>query len=149
MTQNAIWKTSPNFTVGRGGTAVDRIVIHYIVGNLAACDSTFLNPASQVSAHYGIGEGRIHQYVSTRNTAWHSGNWAFNQRSIGIEHSAAPERPPTTQTLNMSIERCVRLCRQFNLNPRTAIVPHDSVVPTACPGTVDWEYIRDRTAARM
>lgn len=51
MSQNVIWKTSPNFSTGRGGTAVDRIVIHYIVGTLAACDATFLNPASQVSAH--------------------------------------------------------------------------------------------------
>ena len=149
MAQNVIWKTSPNYTVGRGGTAVDRIVIHYIVGNLRSCDATFLNPDSQVSAHYGIGEGRINQYVSVNNTAWHAGNWAFNQRSIGIEHSADPDRPPTTQTLNMSIERCVLLCRQFKLNPRTAIVPHMSVVPTACPGTVDWEYIRDRTARQF
>ena len=88
----AVQVSLPNFTEGREGTAVDRIVIHYIVGTLAAADTTFSDPNSGVSAHYGIGEGEIHQFVDEANTAWHAGDWNFNLRSIGIEHSADPSR---------------------------------------------------------
>ncbi|GAB3180593.1 hypothetical protein GCM10027060_10130 [Nesterenkonia halophila] len=143
------WVTSPNYTEGRGGTPIDRIVIHYIVGRLSAADATFQNPDSGVSAHYGIGEGRVHQYVSVFNTAWHAGDWGFNQRSIGIEHSADQYRAPTWETIMASVDRCTILCRQFGLDPMTAIVPHDSIRATACPGTVDWEDIRDRTAQQV
>lgn len=145
----AVWRTSPNYSAGRGGRAVDRIVIHYIVGTLAAADATFADPGSGVSAHYGIGEGAVHQYVSETNTAWHAGDFAMNQRSIGIEHSADAVRPPSQSTYNDSIELCARLCRTYGLNPLTQIIPHSSVVATACPGTVDLQRIRNAVSARL
>jgi N-acetylmuramoyl-L-alanine amidase len=43
-------------------------------GSLAGCDSWFANPASQVSAHYGVGlDGSVHQYVELTNSAWANG----------------------------------------------------------------------------
>jgi hypothetical protein len=43
-------------------------------GTLAATDSWFLTPESQVSAHYGVArDGRIHQYVGESDTAFHAG----------------------------------------------------------------------------
>ena len=144
-----IAKTSPNYTAGRGGRTVDRIVIHYIVGTLAAADATFADPNSGVSAHYGIGEGAVHRYVSEKNTAWHAGNFAMNQRSIGIEHSADAVRPPSQSTYTASIELCAQLCRTYGLNPLTQIIPHSSVVATACPGTVDIQRIRNGVKARL
>lgn len=144
-----IWQPCENYTAGRDGTTVDRVVIHYIVGTLAAADATFADPDSGVSAHYGIGEGSFHQYVSEINTAWHAGNWAMNQRSIGIEHSADPDRAPTEATYQTSIDLCVRICREYGLNPQTQIIPHSSVVTTACPGTVDLQRIRDAVESRL
>lgn len=138
-----VWKYTENYTGGREGTAVDRIVIHYIVGTLAAADATFADPASGVSAHYGIGEGALHQYVSEMNTAWHAGNWSMNLRSIGIEHSADADRAPDAFTYDTSIELCARICADYGLDPQTQIIPHGSVVPTACPGTVSLQRIRD------
>ncbi|GAA1454788.1 N-acetylmuramoyl-L-alanine amidase [Nesterenkonia lacusekhoensis] len=138
-----IWQPCENYTAGRDGTSIDRIVIHYIVGTLAAADVTFADPNSGVSAHYGIGEGSFHQYVSEINTAWHAGNWSMNQRSIGIEHSADPDRRPTLNTYDISIELCTRICREYGIDPQTQIIPHSSVAATACPGTVNLQHIRD------
>lgn len=144
-----IWKHTENYTVGRDGTAVDRIVIHYIVGTLAAADATFANSASGVSAHYGIGEGALHQYVSELNTSWHAGDFPMNQRSIGIEHSADVDRAPSASTYEMSVDLCVNICQDYGLDPQTQIIGHSSVVATACPGTVDLQRIRDEVAARL
>jgi N-acetyl-anhydromuramyl-L-alanine amidase AmpD len=45
-----------------------------MAGTLAATDGWFTNPASQVSAHYGVGlDGRIHRYVEPENRAWANG----------------------------------------------------------------------------
>lgn len=144
-----IWQETENYTAGRDGTSIDRIVIHYIVGTLAAADATFADPDSQVSAHYGIGEGSLHQYVSEQNTAWHAGNFATNQRSIGIEHSADPDRAPTEQTYEISVDLCVQICEDYGIDPQTQIIPHSAVRETACPGTVDLQRIRDEVEARL
>jgi len=43
-------------------------------GSLAGCDSWFSNPASQVSAHYGVGlAGELHYYVRLINSSWANG----------------------------------------------------------------------------
>lgn len=144
-----IWKDTENYTAGRDGSAIDRIVIHYIVGTLAAADATFANPSSGVSAHYGIGEGSLHQYVSENNTSWHAGDFPMNQRSIGIEHSADPDRAPSESTYNISVDLCTQICQDYGLDPQTQIIPHHRVVATACPGTVNVQRIRDEVAARL
>lgn len=147
-------RPSPNFSLGRVDTDgsrnnVELIVIHYIVGPLSAADAVFANPAKQVSAHYGIGEGQVHQYVQEVNTAWHAGNFTVNTKSIGIEHSADQNRPPDQFTYDTSIALCTRICRQYRLNPRTAIIPHMQVVATLCPGTVDIQRIINAVAANL
>ncbi len=103
----------------------------------------------QVSAHYGIGEGAIHQYVRERDTAWHAGHFPTNTQSIGIELSADPNRPPDQFTYNASIQLCIELCRKYGLDPRRAIVPHKQFAKTLCPGTVDINYIIDNVARGM
>ena len=52
----AVWKGSPNFNTGRNGSSVDRIVIHYIVGTLAAADATILSERRE-RAPYGLAGG--------------------------------------------------------------------------------------------
>lgn len=145
----AVWKGSPNFNTGRSGIGVDRIVIHYIVGTLAAADATFADASAQASAHYGIGEGAVHQYVNEADTSWHAGDLAMNRRSIGIEHSADQSRPPEASTYAASAELCARICRDYGLDPNTQIIGHSDVVATACPGTVDLQRIISETAAAI
>lgn len=68
------WLPSPNFWKGRPHSGPNTLVIHTMAGSLLATDAWFLNPASQVSAHYGVGlNGDIHAYVRTANTAWSNG----------------------------------------------------------------------------
>lgn len=50
------------------------IVLHLKGGSLSGTDARFNNPASFVSAHYGIGaNGDVHCYVPEQDTAFHAG----------------------------------------------------------------------------
>jgi len=50
------------------------VVIHTMAGTIEGCTSWFLNPASQVSAHYGVGiDGDFVRYINRRDTAWSNG----------------------------------------------------------------------------
>ncbi|MCE3613275.1 N-acetylmuramoyl-L-alanine amidase, partial [Escherichia coli] len=81
-----LWVGSPNFTPGRTAP-IDTIVVHWMAGWLAGADQTFQDRVRQTSAHYGIEDGTVHQYVKEADTAWHAGSFPANSRSIGIEHS--------------------------------------------------------------
>jgi hypothetical protein len=77
-----------NFTATRQGYNPDFIVYHTTVGYQDAVYPWFNNPNSRVSAHYLVRlDGTIEQYVDIWHTAWHSGNWVTNLRSVGIEHA--------------------------------------------------------------
>lgn len=137
---------SPNYTRGRS-RKVSKIIIHWIVGNLSAADAVFRNPASQVSAHYGIENSKIHQYVKESDTAWHA--MSANPFSIGIENSAAPGRPATTTTYKTLAKLCADICKRYKLNPDKAIEPHNKYVSTQCPGTMDLARIKRETKQLM
>lgn len=101
------WLPSPNFTKGRTG-AITHITLHVMGGFLAGTDSTFKNPANQVSATYGIGSnGTIHQYVSELDTAWADGNSNSNSTGISIEHEGGY---PTAYFTNSCAEASAQLC---------------------------------------
>lgn len=65
---------SPNYS-GRGSCGLEAIVLHVTgPGSMAGMASWFKNPASQVSAHFGISkQGEVHQYVGLEASAWHAG----------------------------------------------------------------------------
>jgi len=125
---------SPNHA-SRNGVKITDIVLHWMAGNLAGCDATFANAARQTSAHYGVENGVIHQYVQDADVAWHSGDWNENQRSIGIEHSAQPGRDASAATVATSVALIVSLCRKYGISP-DHIYPHKKFYNTACPGTL-------------
>lgn len=132
---NIIWKGSPNFGVTRFGNNIEFIVCHWIVGTLASADAVFANPKSQVSAHYAVGNGEIHQYVKESNTAWHAGNQTVNRKSIGIEHQGGPNIPITDAVYNTSADLIADICRRYG--KRFPLRAHREFVATACPGTLD------------
>lgn len=72
---------SPNWS-GRGTCYPQAVVLHVTgPGTMAGMASWFKNPASQVSAHFGIGKnGEIHQYVEMGDSAWHAG--IFNRPNL-------------------------------------------------------------------
>lgn len=94
-----------NYTAGRGGNAIQYIVIHYTAGSTtsdgaAEANCIYFSREANLgaSAHYFICDGyTVWNSVPEGDTAWHAGNWAINQRSIGIEVCSAgafPEAEP-------------------------------------------------------
>lgn len=136
---NLTWYGSPNFAPGR--TDVEYVVIHWMDGYLAGADATFQNTVRQTSAHYGVEDDTIHQYVDEANTAWHAGNYDANTRSIGIEHSAMPGRPASDATYASTIWLITGICQRYGLDPAVAILPHQHFTSTDCPGTMDLQRI--------
>jgi N-acetylmuramoyl-L-alanine amidase len=74
-------------------------VIHTMAGTIGATDGWFTNPASQVSAHYGVSlEGEIHQYVALEDRAWANGI-----REAG-NHWPGPNVNPNDLTVSIETE---------------------------------------------
>jgi N-acetyl-anhydromuramyl-L-alanine amidase AmpD len=142
---NIVWKGSPNHNKGRAGTRIDRIVIHWFgKGTLEAANTRFQNPANQVSAHYGIFNGRVWQWVREEDTAWHSGNLAMNRRSIGIENDAGIEPPHnlSEQDYRTLGEVVASISKRHGIPlDRTHVIGHRDVKPTACPGSIDLDKV--------
>lgn len=133
------WIGSPNYSEQR--SKIDRIVIHWMAGNLKATDSVFKKFGS-TSAHYGIENNIVHQYVKLDNTAYHAGEWSMNLRSVGIEHSAAPGRDASKSTIDTSAKIVADLCKKYSIPcDRDHIIKHSQVVPTQCPGTIPIDTI--------
>lgn len=88
-----VWRPSPNFTVRRGVSGPDMVVLHYTgMESAAAAAARLCDPEAEVSAHYLIGEdGTTLQLVAEEMRAWHAGlaSWGavsdVNSHSIGIE----------------------------------------------------------------
>jgi len=97
-----VWIGSPNHYQGRAGWPVVAIVVHTMAGTLASCDSWFQNPASQVSAHFGIGlKGEQHQYVKLANGSWANGILEPGNQWVKIVGNSAN---PNYQTVSIETE---------------------------------------------
>lgn len=136
---NIKWVGSPNFDTNR--KPIKTVTVHWIVGNLAAADAVFAKPGG-VSAHYGVEDGEIHQYVSEEHVAYHAGVYAVNQESIGIEHSAAPDRLASDQTYQTSGKLIAEISQRHNIPlDREHVIKHSEVKATQCPGTMDLDRL--------
>lgn len=83
---------------GWGSGAMNGVVMHTMVGNLDGCIAWFNNPASSVSAHFGIAQdGSIHQFgpIGKGWCAWAEA--AGNMAWYSIEHAddGNPDNPLT------------------------------------------------------
>jgi N-acetyl-anhydromuramyl-L-alanine amidase AmpD len=86
----AQWFDTPQtnkWTTGRGGNPVTMIAIHDTEGGWDASVATLQNDGGK-SVHYIIDAdgSRVGQFVHESDTAWHAGNWFYNQHMVGIEH---------------------------------------------------------------
>jgi len=85
-----------------GGNQPRLMIMHIMQGTLAGTDSWFRNPASQVSAHFGIGkDGKVVQWVDTANQAWHAAQ--ANSYSVGVEHEGFSGDPLTDAQMDTDI----------------------------------------------
>ena len=151
------WIASPNFSTGRRGFRPEAVVVHIMEGTLAGTDAWFQNPASQVSAHYGIGQsGTVHQYVDEENTAWHAGrrhnaSWELikigvnpNLYTIGIEHEGREDDDWSEQMYGASAELIKGICNRWSIPiDRQHVIGHREIYSRkTCPGhRVDLERL--------
>lgn len=154
-----------NFQPGRPpGFAPEAIVIHIIVGSLHSAGLHFNDPASVVSAHYGVGkDGRVHQFVEEKDTAFHAGivvnpSWALlkprvnpNYYTVGIEHEGYPDEPWGEAQYEASAALVAEVAVRWDI-PLIAdhVIRHHQIRATkSCPGTqVDIEQLLRRARGR-
>ncbi|MCC3773938.1 N-acetylmuramoyl-L-alanine amidase [Streptomyces sp. UNOB3_S3] len=125
---------------------VDRIVVHVVQGDYGDALRVFRDPLHKAAAHYVVRrDGHVAQTVRELDVAFHSGNRAFNERSVGIEHEGYVERPGdfTDAMYAASARLAAGICGRYGIPvDRGHIVAH-SEVPGADhtdpgPGW-DWE----------
>lgn len=91
-----------NFRMGRSGKKPDVIVVHIQAGSQGGTDAWFRNPASGVSAHYGVSKhGEVVQWVADENTAYHAGTVKSPSAAIVLERAG---KNPNTYTLGIECE---------------------------------------------
>lgn len=132
-----------NYTAGRGGKSINKIVLHHNAGTLTTEQCYQVWQTREASAHYQVEiTGRIGQLVNDSDTAWHAGDQDANQTSIGIEHAnnaLAPYWTVGDATLDAGAHLVAALCRYYNLGRPVwgqNVFGHKSFYATDCPGAL-------------
>src|ERR1041385_5767765 len=144
------WIGTPNKTKGRDGLQTPAVVIHHIGGGLHGTETWFLDPASRVSAHYGIGTaGAGHQDVAEGDTAWPAGGRSPptgklikdtpnpNVYTIGVEHEGKADTPWSDAMLGTSARLVTEICNRWSIAiDRDHVIGHREIYARkTCPGT--------------
>ena len=125
-------RTAPCYTKGRGGNRIKYIVIHHWDDpakkpSFDGVVSWFGSGRGNNSAHYVVEAGRVARMVSESDTAWHAGNWAYNQQSIGIECN-----PRNTDADRRTIGQLINDIQARH--GKLTIIGHKDCSSTSCPG---------------
>lgn len=130
-----------NGTPGAGSPRMMGVVMHTMVGDLASADATFNNPASQVSAFFGIGQdGHVKQWgpVGRNWMAW--AQMAGNAQWYSIEHAdhGNPDNPltPAQITASAQLVECLSAFAGFPLAVTDS--PHIKGYGTHSMGGAAW-----------
>lgn len=156
MSQSALvnrqwWANPSNYTVGRQDTIHGIVVHHAATTSLDAVGATFSQYGRGGSAHYGLKDNEIHQYVHEEDTAWHCGDWPGNSCTIGIETVNSTDAPywlVSEASFNTLAKLCADVAKRNGLGKvkfePDGIYPtlsaHRDWSPTYCPG--DYLYSR-------
>lgn len=145
---------SPHFNHRPDGMVVDMIVLHAISLPDGQFESQHisdlflgrLNPSAhpsfkalvdtKVSAHFVVDrDGKITQFVSTGNRAWHAGvsTWLnqenCNDFSVGIEMVGDERQPFTHKQYTETARLCRTLMQQYPHISKERIVGHQDIAP--------------------
>lgn len=120
-----------------GGNRMEVIVIHWWNDpaqkpTMEGVVSWFLNPKSQVSAHYVVSGDKVIQMADETDMTWHA--MQANSFAIGIEID--PNVPGNTYKTVGELVKQIR-SRRGNL----PLKRHSEYVNTTCPGNIDLDRI--------
>lgn len=135
---SASWRPALRWTSGRSATPIDVVVVHTAQGSYTGTVSWFQNPQVRASAHYVVSSGgAVTQMVENQHTAWHAGNWEYNERSIGIEHEGYVDQPSyLTEAMYAASANLTRwLCDRYGIpkvrpalgSGRAGIIGHNEI----------------------
>jgi hypothetical protein len=116
---------------------IRRLVIHVAEGGFAGTYNWFGNASAQASAHYVVSPtGQVAQMVPDADIAWHAGNWAYNETSIGIEHAGYTYGGGFPDAEYRGSARLAGwLARSFAITPdRQHVIGHNEVPDPYHPG---------------
>lgn len=144
---NLDWQPSPNYSAGRQGTPVRKIMFHHVVGSASSAVSKFRNSASQTSAHFVAASNKIYCCVDTDNTAWTNGNWNSNLESVTIEHEGDWRNGFRDEGVINQSSILVAWLR--SLYPSATFGRHREVAGTICPADLPVEEIWNKATALL
>ena len=136
-----------NYTVGRGNSVIEYIVIHFTSndGDTAQDNCLFFAGADrQASAHYFVGNDGIYQSVQDKDKAWHCGGtsvykhkYCRNANSIGIEMCSCISKTTgryyiDSRIIDMTVELTRYLMNKYNV-PLENVIRHYDVWEKDCP----------------
>jgi N-acetyl-anhydromuramyl-L-alanine amidase AmpD len=138
----AIYAADPaNYTAANRpySDLINKIIIHVTQGAWAGALNWFTRPIAQASAHYVVrsSDGFVGQSVREKDIAWHSGNWLYNQTSIGIEHEGYFDNPNwfTDTMFRSSAQLAAYLANKYQIPiDRQHIIGHNEVPDPNNPG---------------
>lgn len=149
MTVDFIPAHPSNYYAGRGGNAVQYIVVHYTAndGDTDTGNARYFQGANrQASAHYFVDEDSVTQSVRDTDAAWHCGGGlesshhplrgiCTNRNSIGVE-LCSDKRDGRFVLTDETVKRGAALVRElmqrYNI-PAYRVVRHYDVTGKACP----------------
>lgn len=139
-----------NFTFGRGYTDISEITIHHAAGrgHLGIMFAEFNALNRSGSAHYGVRDSDVYQFVDEADTAWANSNRQANQRAITIEvvnSTMNPDWAVSITTYETLIKLIFDVATRHNLFPLDKgrnLTWHSMYAATVCPGP----YLLDRIA---
>ncbi|MDR1266705.1 MAG: N-acetylmuramoyl-L-alanine amidase [Propionibacteriaceae bacterium] len=127
------------WTPGRIGGHPRFAVLHHAVAFTIEQIYAAWTGGRQTSAHYGVQDGRVVQFVHDKDTAWATGNNTGNAQGISIEHvnsQLAPDYPVSDATFNTGARLVAALHRYYGWGrpTRATVKAHQEFSATACPG---------------
>lgn len=140
---------SVNFSPYGPRRPIRYVVLHHMVimdhdiwtpDALDACWNAWTNPHVHASAHYGVEQGFVRQYVWDYDIAWANGNSNANKHSISIEHAnrnLSSNYPIAEKTWKTSARLCAHIHKFYKLGVPTfgkTIFLHKDFSATVCPG---------------
>ncbi len=136
----ATWFETPSdgkWQAGRGGYPITMIAIHDTEGGWDASVATLQNDTGK-SVHYIVDAdgSRVGQFVAEADTAYHAGNFYYNEHMVGIEHVGyASDDDYQTPMYEKSAELVRSISHRHNLGPnadgthldRNVLVGHQEI----------------------